>query len=247
MLKINNLNLKLNNVTILDNINIDIEENKVTAIIGKNASGKSSIIKCINGIYKYDGEIFFKGKNIKNITIKEKSKKISILPQILKYPHILVSDILLMGLNPFLTINQKIKESDIIKINEITQKLEIDNLKNKYLDELSGGQRQVVYLAMQLIQDVDLMIFDEPSSFMDIYYEDQILNIINNLKKQNKTIFLAMHNINKAIKYADNIVIINRGKIIFNGSVNQCLEDKMIERVFNLKKYDIKENIFFEY
>lgn len=246
MLKINNLNLILNNTHILKNINLEVKKNKITAIIGKNASGKSSIIKCINGIYKYDGEILFEGKNINDIKIKEKSKKISILPQILKYPHILVSDLLLIGLNPSLSIYEKIKENDVIKINEIIKKFKIEHLQNKYLDELSGGQRQVVYLAMQLIQNAELMIFDEPSSFMDINYENQLLRVISDLKILNKTVLVVMHNINNIIKCADNIVIVDDGEVVFAGNKNECLEEKIIEKVFNLKRYEFEDHIIFE-
>ena len=246
MLKINNLNLILNNTHILKNINLEVKKNKITAIIGKNASGKSSIIKCINGIYKYDGEILFEGKNINDIKIKEKSKKISILPQILKYPHILVSDLLLIGLNPSLSIYEKIKENDVIKINEIFKKFKIEHLQNKYLDELSGGQRQVVYLAMQLIQNAELMIFDEPSSFMDINYENQLLRVISDLKILNKTVLVVMHNINNIIKCADHIVIVDEGEVVFAGNKNECLEEKIIEKVFNLKRYEFEDHIIFE-
>ena len=246
MLKINNLNLILNNIHMLKNMNLEVKKNKITAIIGKNASGKSSIIKCINGIYKYDGEILFEGKNINDINIKEKSKKISILPQILKYPHILVSDLLLIGLNPSLSIYEKIKENDIMKINEIIKKFKIEHLQNKYLDELSGGQRQIVYLAMQLIQNAELMIFDEPSSFMDINYENQLLRVISDLKTLNKTVLVVMHNINNIIKCADHIVIVNEGEVVFAGNKNECLEEKIIEKVFNLKRYEFEDHIIFE-
>ena len=113
MLKINNLNLKLGSCEILKNINLHIESKKVTAIIGKNGSGKSSLIKCINSLFKYDGDIFYEGVNIKNIKYKEKAKKISVLPQMLKYPHILAMDIILMGLNPHLSLNKKIPDDKL--------------------------------------------------------------------------------------------------------------------------------------
>lgn len=246
MLEIKNLNLNINKKEILKDINIVFQDNKVTAVIGSNASGKSSLIKCINNVYKYDGEILYNNYNVLNMNIKERGKKISILPQILKYPHILVYNLLLMGRNPYLSFNEKISEEDIKKVEEVLIKFNIFNLKDKYLDELSGGQRQIVYLAMQVIQDAELMIFDEPSSFLDVKYEKELINTIIELKeKYNKTIVIVMHDINKIIRFADNIVIVNDGRIIFNNSVENCLECKIIEKTFGLNRYNMKDFIMF--
>ena len=247
MLKIRDLSLELNNKVVLDKVNASFEKNKITAIIGKNASGKTSLIKCINGIYKYNGDILLNSKNIKDIDIKDLSKQISILPQLLKYPHILVKDIIAMGRNPYLSLKAKLTDNDLYIIDQVISKLNIVNLKEKYLDELSGGQRQLVYLALQLTQDAPLMIFDEPSSFMDVNYEHFFLDILKEQKENNnKTIVLVMHNINQAIRYSENIVVVDEGKIIFSGTKFDCLKQEIIEKTFNLKKYEIDDFVIFE-
>ena len=247
MLKIKDLSLELNNKVVLDKVNVFFEKNKITAIIGKNASGKTSLIKCINGIYKYNGDILLNSKNIKDIDIKDLSKQLSILPQLLKYPHILVKDIIAMGRNPYLSLKAKLTDNDLYIIDQVISKLNIVNLKEKYLDELSGGQRQLVYLALQLTQDAPLMIFDEPSSFMDVNYEHFLLDILKEQKENNnKTIVLVMHNINQAIRYSDNIVVVDKGKIIFSGTKFDCLKQEVIEKTFNLKKYEIDDFVIFE-
>lgn len=246
MLKIRDLSLKLNNKVVLDKVNVSFEKNKITAIIGKNASGKTSLIKCINGIYKYNGDILLNSKNIKDIDIKDLSKQLSILPQLLKYPHILVKDIIAMGRNPYLSLKAKLTDNDLYIIDQVINKLNIVDLKEKYLDELSGGQRQLVYLALQLTQDAPLMIFDEPSSFMDVNYEHFLLDILKEQKENNnKTIVLVMHNINQAIRYSDNIVVVDKGKIIFSGNKSDCLKQEVIEKTFNLKKYEIDDIMIF--
>ena len=134
MLKIRDLSLELNNKVVLDKVNASFEKNKITAIIGKNASGKTSLIKCINGIYKYNGDILLNSKNIKDIDIKDLSKQLSILPQLLKYPHILVKDIIAMGRNPYLSLKAKLTDNDLYIIDQVISKLNIVNLKEKYLD-----------------------------------------------------------------------------------------------------------------
>lgn len=247
MIKIKDLSLKLNNKEVLNKINIHIEKNKITAILGKNASSKTSLIKCINGTYRYSGTILLEERNILDISLKDLSKKISYLPQILKYPHILVLDILKMGRNPYLGINNKLTETDLKIINQTIDQFNLNALLDKYLDELSGGQRQLVYLAMQIIQDAKVMIFDEPSSFMDVNYEASFLKMIKELNQQkNKTIVVVMHNINQIIKYADNVIVLDEGKVVFNGTTNKCIDQQVIEKVFNLRKYQIADMIIYE-
>ena len=117
----------------------------------------------------------------------------------------------------------------------------------KYLDELSGGQRQLIYFAMQIIQDADLLILDEPTSFMDINFENLILKTLKELNElENKTIVIVMHNINKIIKYFDELVVLDNGEVSFVGSVNDCINNKVIEKVFNLKKYQFGDTIIYE-
>lgn len=247
MLKIDDLSLKLNNKEILKNINLNIKENKITGIIGKNASSKTSLIRCINGIYSYNGKIYFKDKLIKEYNLKDLAKKISYLPQLLKYPHILTSEILKMGRSPYTGLNERLGEEDKEIINKTIERFQIEPLLDKYLDELSGGQRQLIYFAMQIIQDADLLILDEPTSFMDINFENLILKTLKELNElENKTIVIVMHNINKIIKYVDELVVLDNGEVSFVGSVNDCINNKVIEKVFNLKKYQFGDTIIYE-
>ena len=245
MLEIRNLNLYLNNKKILDDINIQFIENKITIILGKNGSGKSSIINCINQIYRYNGSIYYNNQDLKKLDNRDKARKIAILPQFLKYPHIKVFDLVLMGRNPYRKIGEKYTEEDFEIVNKYLKEIGIEKFKNEFIDNLSGGERQKVYLAMLLTQDTDIIILDEPTTFMDIDNENSFLDLIKSLKNNyNKTIIVIMHNINKVINIADEIIIINNGKIIFNGPKEEVLNKEIIENQFNVRKIFI-DNLYY--
>lgn len=245
MLEIRNLNLYLNNKKILDDINIQFIENKITIILGKNGSGKSSIINCINQIYRYNGSIYYNNQDLKKLDNRDKARKIAILPQFLKYPHIKVFDLVLMGRSPYRKIGEKYTEEDFEIVNKYLKEIGIEKFKNEFIDNLSGGERQKVYLAMLLTQDTDIIILDEPTTFMDIDNENSFLDLIKSLKNNyNKTIIVIMHNINKVINIADEIIIINNGKIIFNGPKEEVLNKEIIENQFNVRKIFI-DNLYY--
>lgn len=240
MLNIKNLSLEHNKIKVLDNINMYIERGTITSIIGKNGSGKSSLVNCINDMEKYKGEITLNINNnevnIKDLSNLEKSKKLSILPQLLIYPHILVSELIKMGRNPYLKLGQKLSDTDYDIIQKSIDAVNIEPLLDKYIDQLSGGERQKVYLAMMLIQDTELMILDEPTTYLDLNNETEFLNLLNKLKNEfNKTIVIIMHNITNALNYSDNIIILDNGKVCISGKTEEVINSNIIEDIFNVK------------
>ena len=246
MLKIKNLTLELQKKIILNNLSFTIKENEITVIIGKNGSGKSSLVQTINGIYKYQGEISYKNKDLKTFKTKEKAKIFAVLAQRLETLHIKVFDLISLGRNPYLGLNNKLSDTDLNKINEAISLLQIEYLKECYLDKISGGELQKAYLAMLVAQDTELLILDEPTTFLDVDFEYNFLSIIKDIKiKKNKTILLILHNLTNAIEIADNIILLDNGEIKFNGTKEECIKNNIIEQEFNLKKYYINEKIFF--
>lgn len=244
MLEIKNLSLKINNKDILDNINFKLQNNKITVLIGKNGSGKSSIVKSINGIIKYSGKIILDGTNIRNYKPIYKSKRIAVLPQNLPISHITVKELVALGRHPYLGLFGKLSEEDYQVIQESLELLDLKDLEDRYLDTLSGGEVQKAYLAMTLVQNTDILIFDEPTTFLDVNFESYFLEKIKRLKSY-KTVLLVLHNITKAIEIADEIIIIDNGKIVYEGSKEKLVSTTIIEDIFNVNKYIINDKIFY--
>lgn len=243
MLKISNLCLSLNNKEVLKEINLFIRKGKLTTIIGLNGSGKSSLINCINQTYKYNGNIcLFHNKdyvNINEIKQTEIAKRISILPQVLSNPHIRVIDLVKMGRSPYRSIGKKLTEFDYQTINFAIKEVGIENLSEKYVDELSGGERQKAFLALMLAQNTDMLILDEPTTYLDLINEKEFLELIILLKKNyGKTILIVMHNLNNALNYSDDLIFLDKGKLMCSGDKKDVINSYLIESIF---KITIKE------
>ena len=244
MLEVKNLNLKINNKDILENVNFKLQRNKITVLIGKNGSGKSSIIKSINGLVKYTGEINLDSSDIKEFKPLDKAKRIAVLPQNLPMSHITVKELVALGRHPYLGLFGKLSSDDYQVIDDTLKVLDLKDLENRYLDTLSGGEVQKAYLAMLLVQNTDILILDEPTTFLDIDFEGYFLEKLKELKS-NKTILLVLHNITKAIEIADEVIVIDSGKIVYDGSKEKVVTTTIIEDNFSVNKYIINDKVFY--
>ncbi|HHT57451.1 ABC transporter ATP-binding protein [Herbinix luporum] len=167
MIRLDKISAGYNKVEIIKNINISFKEGNITSIIGKNGCGKTTLLRTASNILKpFGGEITIGGKDIKSFKNKELAKKLSFLPQIRTVPNITVYQLVMHGRYPHLGFSRTPKNED----KEIVEKAIEDMRLNKYLDknlqELSGGQRQKVYIAMVLAQDTDIVFLDEPTTYL---------------------------------------------------------------------------------
>ena len=246
MLTVNNLNAVINKHTILKDINLKIAPHALTAVIGKNGSGKSTLVSCIKSMTDYTGSITFENRDIRLMHPKEKAKLISVLPQHLPPVHITVRELAGMGRNPYLDFGKRFSEEDKKAVDSALEKLDITYLADKYTDKISGGERQKAYLAMILAQKTRLIVLDEPTAYMDILSEEKFKETLLSIKKDShKTVTVVMHNLNAAVKFADRFILMDEGRVIFQGTKTQCLENKIIENNFNLRRFDAEDRIFF--
>ena len=246
MLKINSLNVTLGKKEILKDINLNIKPHAITAIIGKNGSGKSTLVSAINGTVPYTGQIVFADQDTRLISQREKAKLISVLPQTLTVPHITVEELVKMGRNPYVDIGRRFAPQDTAAVEKAFEFMDMGDKRRDYVDNLSGGERQKAYLAMILAQQTRLLLLDEPATYMDISYERQFMETLKNLQKTNhKTVVVVMHNLSTAVRFADRIAVMDSGRLIFEGTTQECLEKQLIEKTFSVKKYISDGEIFF--
>ncbi|MBE6888037.1 MAG: ABC transporter ATP-binding protein [Ruminococcaceae bacterium] len=246
MLKISNMNVTLGRKQVLKNIDLNIKPHTLTALIGKNGSGKSTLVSAVGGTVNYTGQILLAGQDIRLLQQREKAKLVSVLPQVLTAPHITVRELVKMGRNPYLDIGARFTPQDIQAVEKALDAMDIGCMQNMYLDCISGGERQKAYLAMILAQQTRLMVLDEPATYMDMAYEKQFMETLSGLRKSmHKTVVVVMHNLNTAVRYAQRIVVMDSGKIVFEGTTQECLETQIIEHIFGVKKYISDGEIFF--
>ena len=231
----------------LDNINIKINKGTITSIIGPNGCGKTTLLKVASGlITPYSGEILLNDIPINNIKKKEFAKSVSILPQTRNIPNIIVSSLVMHGRFPYLGFSRKLSSHDREKVEYAMELTGVIKFRNKNLLELSGGERQKVYIAMIVAQDTDIIFLDEPTTYLDINQQFQVINLIKKLNEKGKTIVIVLHDIVQALTHSDKICVMNKGEIRSYGSPKEILEKKIINEVFgiNCKRVNIQETCY---
>lgn len=216
----------------IENFELDIKENNINTIIGKNGSGKSSILKMITKeVPIKNNSIFFGDKDINNISYKELSLLISYMPQMINiHGELLVNDYLELSRSMYANFFGILSKKDMDIIDTICKELEIVNLRNKKFLELSGGERQKILLASCLIQDTPIIILDEPLTYLDTNNQIEFIKIIKLAKeKYKKTIIMVLHEIEIAFNIADNISLMSNGKLIISDVPNKVLTNQIMK------------------
>ncbi|CEK38152.1 ABC transporter ATP-binding protein [Paraclostridium sordellii] len=237
MIKVKDLKLCYDEKIILDNIILEIEKGKITALIGSNGCGKSTLIKAIARILMpKNGSIEMENKDILNMPSKEVSKLLAMLPQSSNAPEDLtIYDLVKQGRYPYHSLLSFWSKKDEEIVLDSIGKVGLIDDKDRTLDSLSGGQKQRAWIALALAQDTDIILLDEPTNHLDIKYQLEILDILKNLnEKENRTIVMVIHDINHALKYADNIVAIKNGNILVEGHKDDVINENLIKEVFGV-------------
>ena len=204
ILKLNNISKKYDDENVFKNVNLEIRKVEVISIIGKSGSGKSTLLKCMNHLENIDtGEIILNGKNINTIPLSELRQKIGLVFQDYNlFEHLTVLENLTIGLLKIKKISKE--KSEKMALN-ILKKIDLMEKKDKYPSELSGGQQQRVDIARTILMKPDIILLDEPTSALDKEMKDSVLELINNLVKEDMTLIVVSHEIEFIEKISDKI------------------------------------------
>lgn len=222
---------------ILNGVDLVVPDGKISVIIGANACGKSTLLKTISRLIKpMDGDVLLDGKSIHQMPPKMLAKTMGLLPQSPIVPEgITVADLVARGRFPHQSFLKGLSQEDYRIVEEALQSMGILDLADRSVDELSGGQRQRVWIAMALAQDTDILLLDEPTTYLDVTHQIEILDLLVDLnRKKGTTIVMVLHDINLSARYADHIFAMKSGKLIAEGPPMAVLNDVLIEDVFEL-------------
>lgn len=250
MLRLHNVSVRLNGQTILNDINFTLRPHRLTALVGRNGSGKSTLLSCVNQLLPYTGEILEGEKNLALLSARERAKAVAILPQQLPAPHITAREMVAFGRNPYLDFTGRLSQRDLQAVQEAIDAAQVAPLADRFVDSLSGGERQRIALAMILAQNTPIALLDEPTAHMDPAYEAAFLQQLTRLNATRKKTFLVvLHDLSAAIRYADDLIVLQEGKLVFHGTKDDCLQQQILEAVFGLRRYtaaeEIAQRIFF--
>ena len=229
---------------VINKINFKLKQNEWIGIIGANGSGKSTLLK---GVLKFIptlyGNVFFQDNPIKNFSRNKLSQKIAYLPQKLNNNlNITVKDLISLGRSPYKNFwDFDLNEDDLKIIDEAIQIMDLNELKNKFINELSGGQSQRAFLAMTIAQNTNILLLDEPTTFLDINYQIKFLESLKNLIEIKKlSIITVLHDINLAARFCDRIAILKEGKLIDINIPEKVLNKENFKRGFEIDSHIIE-------
>ena len=217
-------------------VDLEIPDQQITAIIGPNGCGKSTLLKAIARIIPYEqGSILLDGKEIHTQASLDIAKKLAILPQSPETPiGLSVHDLVSYGRYPH---QKKVKATTADKevIDWALKVTQIVELKHALIDQLSGGQRQRVWIAMALAQNTDFIVLDEPTTYLDISHQLEVLELLKKLNiQQHRTIIMVLHDLNQAARYADYIVAMKAGKMLYAGTPAEVVTPERLKHIFNI-------------
>jgi iron complex transport system ATP-binding protein len=232
-----NLSISYGNKLIVDNLNIKIPKGKITALVGPNGSGKSTILKTIARILKPNsGTVYIDGKAIHKESTKLVAKKLAILPQNPLAPDgLTVRELVSYGRFPHQKGFGKLTEEDYKVINWALEVTGMSELADRPVERLSGGQRQRAWIAMAIAQETEILLLDEPATFLDMAHQIEVLKLLEKLNIQEKrTIVMVIHELNHASRFAHNMVLIKDGKVEKEGNPIEVMTSDLLKKVFDI-------------
>lgn len=222
---------------IIKNMNLEIPKGKITMIIGSNGCGKSTLLKTIARIITpKKGEIKLDGVSLKAQAPKEIAKKMAVLPQSPIVPSgLLVKELVSYGRFPYQSAMGGLKEKDIEMVNWAMKVTGIAEFSERSVDSLSGGQRQRAWIAMALAQETEILVLDEPTTYLDMAYQLEILMLLQKLnKEENRTIVMVLHELNNATKFADYLIGVKEGEVVFRGKPLDVITNENLYTLYGI-------------
>ncbi len=228
---------------VLSSVSADLRRGKLTVIIGPNGSGKSTLLKCISGIIPImSGRVMIDGRELAELKRQDVAKMIAYLSQGRELPNMTVSQLVLHGRFPHLSFPRRYSDNDREKASQAIEAMGMKGLEDKAINGLSGGMRQSAYIAMALCQETDCILFDEPSTYLDISHTLSLMRRMKALAENGRAVVAVMHDITMALDFADEVIVMDKGNIIIQESSQNVVRMGIIQDVFGvgIKKNDSK-------
>nr|WP_258318795.1 ABC transporter ATP-binding protein [Streptomyces griseorubiginosus] len=223
---------------IAEQLSVEIPDNSFTVIVGPNACGKSTLLRALSRMLRpSQGKVLLDGQVIQSMPAKKVARTLGLLPQSSIAPDgITVADLVGRGRYPHQGILRQWSTEDERVVQESMRQTGVAELAERYVDELSGGQRQRVWIAMALAQQTPLLLLDEPTTYLDIQHQIDVLDLCAELhEEQGRTLVAVLHDLNHAARYATHLIALKGGKVIAEGAPNDIVTAELVEEVFGLR------------
>ncbi len=229
---------------VLKSVDLDVAEGNVTVIVGPNGCGKSTLLKTLVGIVsKTGGELWIRDEHrntsddfvsLDSLTTQQRAQKIAYLAQSKQVPEITALRMVLHGRFPYLGYPRRYRPEDLEIARRCLNRMGVGDLADRPMNTLSGGTRQKVYIAMALAQDTPVILMDEPTTFLDVSYQLEMMAHAKELSNSGRSVVMVLHDLPMALEYADHLVVMDEGKIVFAGKPEDVYSDGCLDRVFGV-------------
>lgn len=249
--KVEDLGFSYNGNSVFDNVSMEIESGKITAFLGANGSGKTSMQKLLLGLLEPSrGSITQDGKPVSEYSIRELGRKIGWVPQVEKqgFPYT-VREYLQIGRAPSLGTFEVPSEEDTKIVDKVLKRLNLMSLAERNINRMSGGERRLVLIARALVQEPEIVILDEPTSHLDLGNKSSILGLLRELEETGTTVVFSTHDPNEVLRVANRVILFSSGKIVASGKPELILTEEMLRSVYevDLRVLKIKDRIFVDF
>jgi iron complex transport system ATP-binding protein len=232
------LSLAYDGTRVIDDLSLVVPQGRITALVGPNACGKSTLLRGLARLLRpREGAVYLDGREIHRYPTREVALRLGLLPQAPTAPEgLTVEDLVARGRYPHQTWFRQWSAADEETVGRAMRLTGTDALRDRPVDELSGGQRQRAWIAMALAQETELMLLDEPTTFLDLAHQIEVLDLLHELnEREGRTIVIVLHDLNQAARYAATIVAMADGRIVAAGTPKEVVTESMVREVFGVE------------
>ncbi|WP_442792009.1 ABC transporter ATP-binding protein [Micromonospora sp. NBC_01796] len=236
-LRATGLRLGYDKMIVVDDLEVAIPPGRITVIVGANACGKSTLLQALARLLPpRAGAVELDGRSIQSMPTRQVARRIGILPQSPVAPAgLTVIDLVTRGRAPHQTWWRQWSTTDERAVHDALTATDMLDLAHRPVDELSGGQRQRAWIAMSIAQGTPVLLLDEPTTFLDLAHQIDVLDLVVDLNRQeNRTIVMVLHDLNQASRYADHLIAMKAGRIVAQGAPAEVITTELVEQVFDL-------------
>ncbi|MFJ7196681.1 MULTISPECIES: ABC transporter ATP-binding protein [unclassified Streptomyces] len=223
--------------TVIDGLDVTIPPGVITTIIGPNGCGKSTLLRTLTRLLKPDhGTVVLDGEDIGRLRTRDVAKKLGLLPQAPVAPEgLTVADLVARGRHPHQSWLRQWSSDDVGVVERALAMTGVSELADRPVDSLSGGQRQRVWISMTLAQGTDLLLLDEPTTYLDLAHAIDVLDLVDDLHESGRTVVMVLHDLNLAARYSDNLIVMRAGSVLAQGHPCDVITAELLDEAFGLR------------
>lgn len=238
MFEVKSVSIRYEQQTVIDDVSFTVGQGEIVSIIGPNGSGKSTLLKGISRLIPYhSGTVLLEGKDLKSMTSKQVARMMCLLSQKNQAPSdMTVVDLVSYGRYPHKKWYEKLNSEDMDIVHWALQKTSLTTYKDRRVSALSGGESQRAWIAMALAQRPKIMLLDEPTTYLDISHQHEVLELVSELNRDmGMTVVMVLHDLNQAARYSEKMVVVQSGKLAVTGQPDEVMTPQMIRDIYAMK------------